>query len=157
MTTTATRAFEDFREGELIPLHPYRVSEEQILAFARQYDPQPFHTDPEAAKASIFGGLVASGWMTTAVFMRMQYDGFIRDSTCLGSPGVDEIRWLLPVRPGDELRGECRVTAVRPSRSKPDRGAVFADCEVRNQDGEVVMTLRTRALFRRREGAAGGA
>ncbi|WP_116365948.1 MaoC family dehydratase [Parahaliea mediterranea] len=144
-------AFEDFEVGTSIVLPPYRVSEEEILAFARQYDPQPFHVDAEAAQHSIFGGLVASGWMTTAVFMRMQYDGFLRSSSCLGSPGVDEIRWLLPVRPGDELRGEARVTEVRPSRSKPDRGVVFTDCHLENQAGELVMTLKAKALFARRD------
>lgn len=151
MTTQKHWAFEDFREGVTIALAPYRVSEAEIVAFARQYDPQSFHVDPEAARHSIFGGLVASGWMTTAVFMRMQYDSFIAHSTCLGSPGVDEIRWLVPVRPGDELRGSCRVTEARPSRSKPDRGAVFYACQIENQAGEVVMTLQSRALFGRRE------
>ncbi len=87
-------ALEDFVVGESIALPPYRVSEEEILTFALQYDPQPVHVDAEAARHSIFGGLVASGWMTMAVFMRMQYEGFLRYSTCLGSPGVDEIRWL---------------------------------------------------------------
>lgn len=150
MTETVLWALEDFQVGASIALPPYPVSEEEILAFARQYDPQPFHVDAEAARDSIFGGLVASGWMTTAIFMRMQYDGFLKRSTCLGSPGVDEIRWLLPVRPGDVLQGEVRVTEVRPSRSKPDRGAVFTEGHLENQAGEAVMTLKARALFRRR-------
>lgn len=150
MTPTTTRAFEDFVEGECIPLAPYRVTAEEIVEFAGKYDPQPFHVDAEAAAGSMFGGLVASGWMTSAIFMRMQCDAYLLDSTCMGSPGVDEIRWLLPVRPGDELRGECRVTGLKPSRSKPDRGVVFFACQLENQAGDVVMTLRSLALFRRR-------
>ncbi len=145
-------AFEDFYTGQCIPLSTYTVSEQQIIDFAKQYDPQAFHVDPVAAQDSIFGGLVSSGWMTTAVFMRMQYDGFLARSTCLGSPGVDQIRWLLPVRPGDTLEGEMRVVETIASRSKPDRGAVIAAVEVRNQSGDTVMTLQTRALFRRRDG-----
>ncbi len=143
-------AFDDFYVGQRISLAEYRVGEQEILEFARKYDPQSFHTDPEAAKDSIFGGLVASGWMTTAVFMRMQYDGFISRSSCLGSPGVDEIRWWLPVRPGDTLSGEILVTEVVASRSKLDRGAVMAQARVVNQQGDTVMTVATRALFGRR-------
>lgn len=144
------KAFEDFHRGEVIVLPEYPVGEEEILEFARRYDPQYFHTDPEAARASPFGGLIASGWMTTAIFMRMQCEAFIIDSTCMGAPGVDEVRWLLPVRPGDVLGGEVVVTEVKLSRSKPDRGVVFADATVRNQHGDAVMTLGTRAIFGRR-------
>lgn len=150
MTQNTRKALEDFREGECIPLPEYTVTEEEIIDFARRYDPQYFHTDPEAARESQFGGLIASGWMTTAVFMRMQCEAFILNSTCMGAPGVDEICWLKPVRPGDVLGGEVRVTEVRPSRSKPDRGIVFTDASVRNQSGEEVMTLRSRAFFQRR-------
>lgn len=144
------RAFEDFEVGQQIPLADYSVSEAEMIDFAVKYDPQPMHTDPEAALDSPFGGLIASGWLTTAVFMRMQHDALIADSLCVASPGVDEIRWLLPVRPGDKLSGECRVTDVRPSRSKPDRGAVFCRASIRNQNSEEVMTLVTRAIFLRR-------
>jgi len=145
------KAFEDFRVGQLIPLTDYSLNEAEMIDFAVKYDPQPMHTDPEAAANSPFGGLIASGWLTTAIFMRMQFDALIADSLCVASPGVDEIRWLLPVRPGDTLSGECRVTEVRPSRSKPDRGAVFCQAAIRNQNGEDVMTIATRAIFLRRK------
>lgn len=150
MNSNAQWAFEDFAVGVCIALPAYEVSEAEILAFGRQYDPQYFHTDPVAARESLFGGLIASGWMTTAICMRMQCDTYLLDSTCMGSPGVDEIRWLLPVRPGDVLSGENRVTEVRPSRSRPDRGAVFSAVTIQNQRGEVVMTLRSRAIYGRR-------
>ncbi len=153
MNQVISRALEDFHEGECIALPEYAVTEEEIVEFARRYDPQYFHTDPEAARASQFGGLIASGWMTTAIFMRMQCEAFILGSTCIAAPGVEDIRWLKPVRPGDVLSGEVRVREVRPSRSKPDRGAVFADAVVVNQTGEEVMTLRTTAIFGRRETA----
>lgn len=147
------RAFEDFQVGQRIRLADYSLNETEMIDFAVKYDPQPMHTDPHAAPASPFGGLIASGWLTTAVFMRMQYEALIGDSLCVASPGVDEIRWLRPVRPGDTLSGECRVTEVRPSRSKPDRGAVWFHASIHNQDGEEVMTLVTRAIFLRRQPA----
>jgi acyl dehydratase len=102
--------------------------------------------------------LIGSGWLTTAVLMRMQCDAFLLDSTCVGSPGVDEIRWLVPVRPGDTLSGFAEVIESRPSRSRPDRGAVFCAVALSNQDGDVVMTLKTRAIFMKRglHGDTGG-
>jgi acyl dehydratase len=144
------RAFEDFQVGQRIRLAEYSLGEAEMVDFALKYDPQPMHTDPEAALDSPFGGLIASGWLTTAVFMRMQYEALIANSLCVASPGVDEIRWLLPVRPGDTLSGECRVRDARPSRSKPDRGAVFCHASIRNQNGEEVMTLTSRTIFLRR-------
>lgn len=156
MRQSAGKALEDFREGESIPLPEYPVTEAEIIDFARRYDPQYYHVDPEAARSSQFGGLIASGWMTTAIFMRMQCEAFILDSSCIVAPGVDDIRWLRPVRPGDVLSGEVRIREVRPSRSKPDRGTVFADAMVVNQDGEEVMTLRTKAIFGRRDAVRPG-
>lgn len=144
------RTLEDFAPGTIIPLGPYTVTEEEMLAFASRYDPQAYHADPEAATASPFGGLIASGWLTTAIFMRMQCDSFMLDSACVGSPGVDEVRWLAPVRPGDTLSGSCEVTEVIPSRSRPDRGVVFSRVTIDNQEGTRVMTLVTRALYLRR-------
>ncbi len=144
------RAFEDFEVGQIIELPGYRVTEAEILAFAGQFDPQAIHTDPVAAADSDMGGLIASGWHTAAMFMRMQCDGFLLNSSSIVSPGVDRIRWLKPVRPGDELNATCEVTAVTPSRSRLDRGAVYADAVVGNQRGEVVMTLTTRNIYRRR-------
>lgn len=153
MQQNAGKALEDFHEGECITLPEYRVTAAEIIEFASRYDPQYYHLDPAAARASQFGGLIASGWMTTAIFMRMQCDAFILNSTCIVAPGVDEIRWLKPVRPGDVLSGEVLVREVRPSHSKPDRGAVYADAVVVNQKGEKVMTLRTTAIFARRNAA----
>ena len=145
---------EDFHCGDVISLPAYEVCESEMIEFAQRYDPQVFHVDPAGAAESPFGGLIASGWLTTAIFMRMQCDSFMNDSSCVGSPGVDEIRWLQPVRPGDVLRGTVEVVDVVPSRSRPDRGAVFSRVEICNQDEVAVMTLRTRAIFLRRADAS---
>lgn len=153
------RYFEDFRPGETIELGYRTVTEAEIIAFARDYDPQTFHIDPEAARHSAFGGIVASGWHTAALFMRLFVDGALKESSALASPGVDELRWLKPVRPGDRLSARITVIDAVPSRSKPDRGLVRHACEVANQHGETVMSMRTLALFGRRREAllhAGG-
>lgn len=146
----AFRYFEDFRPGEVVALGSRTLDEDAIIAFARDYDPQPFHTDPAAAVHSAFGGLVASGWQTVATYMRLLVDGLLRESTSMGSPGVDEIRWLRPVRPGDTLAARYTVLAATPSKSRPDRGIVTSLGEVLNQRGEVVMTLRAAGFFGRR-------
>jgi acyl dehydratase len=150
MAGRTTRWFENFKEGDVVEYGDYLMTEEEIIAFARQYDPQPFHTDKEAAKQSIYGGLIASGWHTASANMRMIVDQVITPASSLGSPGVDEIRWVKPVRPGDRLRGRSTVVKVIPSRSKPDRGVVQMFTEVLNQAGEVVMTLRAMGMYRRR-------
>jgi acyl dehydratase len=126
------------------------VTHDEIVAFARQFDPQPFHTDAEAARHTLYGGLLASGWHTAAILMRLLWETFLRDAASLGSPGVDEIRWLKPVRPGDTLRARFTVVEARASRSRPDRGVVRSFSEVFNQHGEVVMTLRGLGMFARR-------
>jgi acyl dehydratase len=144
------KTFEDFNSGEVIALRPYEVTQIEMIEFAKRYDPQTFHTDPERALDSPFGGLIGSGWLTTAIFMRMQCDSYMSDSSCVGSPGVDEIRWLHPVRPGDTLRGTNEVLKATPSRSKPDRGTVYSKVELLNQDEVIVMTLLTRAIYLRR-------
>jgi acyl dehydratase len=144
------RYFEDFEIGEVTEIGPISVSEEEIVEFASRYDPQPFHIDPEAAKSSPFGGLIASGWHTTALFMGMFVRGILLDSASMGSPGVEEIRWTAPVRPGDELTGRVTVIDVQPSQTNPGRGTVFTMSEVFNQDGERVMTLKARGFFARR-------
>jgi acyl dehydratase len=142
--------FEDFPPGDVRESPARTVTREEILAFARQFDPQPFHTDDEQAKATIYGGLIASGWHTVAIYMRLMWETFLKDTASLGSPGVDEVRWLRPVRPGDTLRARFTVLEALPSRSKPDRGVVRSLSEVFNQHGEVVMTLRGLGLFGRR-------
>ena len=144
------RYFEDFQIGEVSELGPVSVSEAEIVEFAERFDPQPFHIDPEAAQASPFGGLIASGWHTTALFMGMFVRGVLFDSASLGSPGVEEIRWTAPVRPGDTLRGRSTVSDVQPSATNPRRGTVITANEVLNQDGEVVMRLKARGFFARR-------
>src|SRR5579859_3157513 len=105
----AHRYFEDFAVGHTLELGSYTITREEILAFARQFDPQPFHTDEEQAKASLYGGLIASGWHTASIFMRLLVDGLLNDTASMGSPGVDELRWLRPVRPGDTLRARFTV------------------------------------------------
>jgi acyl dehydratase len=135
-----TRYFEDFTPGAAFEAGRVTVSESEIVEFATRYDPQPFHVDVEAARASIYGGLIASGWHTAALMMRLVVDGILADTAALGSPGVDELRWLLPVRPGDTLSVRMTVVEARASRSKPDRGLVRARFEVTNQEGALVMS-----------------
>ena len=144
------RYFDDFRPGEKIDLGRYAVTEAEILAFARQYDPQPMHTDPDFAARTPFRGLIASGWHSCAMFMRLQADAMLKESSAIASPGVDGIRWLRPVRAGDVLRAEAEVVEIAPSRRRSDRGLVKHDCKVFNQKDELVMTLRTLALFARK-------
>ncbi len=144
------RWFEDFHPGAVAEFGDYPITEAEIISFARQYDPQCFHTDPDAAKQTPYGGLIASGWQTAGVMMRLLVEHFIPANASLGSPGVDELRWPKPVRPGDRLRVRNTVEAVVASRSKPDRGLVRSFTEVLNQDGEAVMTLRSMVMYRRR-------
>jgi acyl dehydratase len=148
------RWFEDFRVGEVVEFGPVIVTEREIVEFATRYDPQPFHVDADAAAHGPFGGLVASGWHTTALFMGMFVRGVLLDSASLGSPGVEELRWVAPVRPGDELRGRSTVVELRESATNPHRGTVFTRNEVVNQDGTVVMTLNARGFFARRSSSS---
>ena len=142
------RWFEDYVPGEIFEFGDHLVGEDEIVEFARRYDPQPFHMDAAAAAQSSFGGLVASGWMTGAVLMRMMCDHFISPVSAMGSPGVDELRWLRPVRPGDRLHARVTVVETQRSQSKPDRGAVVLQQEAINQAGDVVMSLFGRSLHR---------
>jgi acyl dehydratase len=142
--------FDDLPAGTVIDLGTYAVTKAEILDFARKYDPQPFHTDEEAAKASIFGGLIASGWHTCSMMMRLLCDSLLLRAASLGSPGIDEVRWLLPVRPGDTLHGRMEVVEARASKSKPDRGVIKSRWEVRNQNGELVMTMNGNGMYGRR-------
>ncbi len=136
------RYFEDYPRGSVFEGGPVMVSEAEILEFARRYDPQAMHTDTAAAARGYFGGLIASGWHTAAVMMRLFATHFLSPASSLASPGIDELRWLAPVRPGDELRLRVKVTEARRSRSKPQQGIVHSFAEVSNQRGEVVMTLK---------------
>ena len=142
------RYFEDYRPGEVHEFGSHTVSESEIVEFARRYDPQPFHTDSQAAAKSIYGGLIASGWMTGGLMMKMLVDHFISPLSSMGSPGVDELRWLKPVRPGDTLRVRVAVIEARRSQSKPDRGILLVQQECLNQNDEVVMSAKSMALYR---------
>jgi acyl dehydratase len=144
------RYFEDFVVGEVTELGSVDVSEAEIIEFAGRFDPQPFHVDPDAAKDGPFGGLIASGWHTTAMFMGMFVRTILLDSASMGSPGIEELRWTAPVRPGDTLSGRVTVTDVQPSKTNPKRGTVFTTSEVFNQNGDLVMTMRGRGFFGRR-------
>jgi acyl dehydratase len=148
------RHFEDFAPGASGESRAEVMTQAEILAFARQFDPQPIHTDPEAAAAGPFGGLIASGWHTTAVMMRLLVESFLADSASLVSPGIDELRWRLPVRPGDALRVRTQVIEATRSRSRPDRGTVRTAVTVLNQRDEAVMTLTAMNMFLAREGVA---
>lgn len=141
---------EDFAVGQVIEFPPRTVSEDEIIAFARDYDPQPFHLDKEAARQSLFGGLCASGWHTAGMMMRMLVDHMIGKYASMGSPGVDQLRWVKPVFPGDTLHLRGEVLEVKPSRSKPDRGVITSRYEMKNQKGETVLTMQAKGMYARR-------
>ena len=146
--------FDDFVPGQEIELGQRTVSEDEIIAFATQFDPQPFHIDREAAAKSIYGGVIASGWHTCAMMMRMVVDGMRCEEASMGSPGLDGVRWLLPVRAGDTIRVRYLTREVKASTSKPDRGIVKSTWVATNQKGEDVCTIDGMAMFRRRPAAA---
>jgi len=150
----STLYWEDFTPGEVVEIGRHTFAEDEIIAFARQFDPQPFHTDPEAAKQTFFGGLIASGWHTCAIGMRLMVQQYIGRSASAGSPGVDNIRWRAPVRPGDTITYRRVTLEARPSGSKPDLGLVRTRSEGLNQRGEIVMTMEGWGMFRRRPGDA---
>ena len=139
---TEERYFEDYIPGAVFEYGEILVDEAEIIEFARRFDPQEMHIDPEAAARGRFGGLIASGWHTAAMMMRLVAENFLPKKASLGSPGIDELRWLRPVRPGDVLRLRVTVLEATRSRSRPDRGVVRSLMEVLNQDGEVVMSLK---------------
>lgn len=144
--------FDDFKVGDRFESAGITFTEGEIIDFALRYDPQPFHIDVEAAKASPFGGLIASGFQTLALAFRLFYQTGVLTSANLGGPGFDDLRWLKPVRPGDTIRAAVEVVEMRPSRSKPDRGTVRLSLNAINQRGETVMTSILIAILRRRQG-----
>ena len=146
--------FDDFQPGQEIDLGERTVTEAEILAFARAFDPQPFHIDAGAAAASPFGGLIASGWHTCSMMMRMVVDGLLAESAGMGSPGLDGVRWLQPVRAGDTLRVRYVTRRVKVSTSKPDRGVVWSTWIATNQHGVEVCTVDGMGLYRRRPAGA---
>jgi acyl dehydratase len=144
------RYFEDYVEGDVHSFGSVDVEEDEIVAFAKRYDPQGLHTDPAAAKAGPFDGIIASGWHTCGLMMRLYVEHYLTHAASLASPGLDELRWLKPVRPGDRLSVRVTVLKAVPSRSKPDRGAVTSLVEVFNQVDEPVMTLKAVNIIARR-------
>lgn len=140
--------FEDFKVGETSEMGRRVVDRDEVMAFARDFDPQPFHIDEDAARSSMFGGLIASGWHTVAMVMRMMCDSYLLQAASLGSPGVDHVKWLKPVRPGDTIRAVRTVLEARVSKSKPDVGIVKTRWDVYNQADEPVMTMEGYGMFR---------
>jgi acyl dehydratase len=147
------RYFEDYVPGAVHTAGTIEVTESEIIEFARRYDPQPMHTDPDAATRGRFGGLIASGWHTGAMMMRLFADNFLSAASSLASPGLDELRWYLPVRPGDLLSLRVTIVEARRSRKNPEQGVVCSHVEVLNQNGAVVMSLKPISLVRRRPAA----
>ena len=143
--------FEDFRVGEKFHTKEKTLSAEEIIEFARLYDPQPFHVDEKAAAESPFGGIIASGFHTIGTSFRLFIDTGIIGTTGMGSPGMDSIRWMKPVRPGDTLRVEAEVIETRASRSEPGRGIVLMEFRTFNQENELVLSMRSVSLVRRRD------
>jgi acyl dehydratase len=144
------RYWEDFKVGEVEQIGAKRVDRDEIIAFAAQFDPQPFHVDEAAAKRSMYGGLIASGWHTCAMVMRMMCDTYMLRSASVGSPGIDNLKWLKPVRPGDIISARRTTLETRASKSRPDIGIVNNLWEVFNQEGEMVMSMQGFGMFRRR-------
>ena len=152
MTETKTYRYywEDFPIGQVSDLGEMPVTREAVIEFARQFDPQPFHLDDEAARGTLFGRLSASGWHTCAMAMRMMCDAYLLESASLGSPGIDNLRWPKPVFPGDVLRLRMEVLEARPMASKPHVGLVKSRWEMRNQHAEPVLTMEGWGMFGRR-------
>jgi len=146
----ARRFFEDFGKGDVAEYGPRTVTREEIVAFAAEFDPQPIHLDEAAGRASMLGGLAASGWHTCALAMRMMADGFLLDAASMGAPGVDEVRWIAPLRPGDSITLRASVLDTRPSRSRPDMGFVTFRFDLVNQTGASVMTMSSSLMLGRR-------
>ncbi len=149
------RYWEDFPVGYEAEHGSHEVTEEEVVRFAQEFDPQPFHTDPAAAEHGPFGGLIASGWHTAALYMGMFVRSQLLGSASLGSPGVEELRWLVPVRPGDVLTARSRVVEAWPSETNPDRGTIVGEHEMLNQRDEVVMRMRARGFIARKPGPRG--
>lgn len=144
------RHLEDFAAGQEFALGPYKITADEIMAFAREFDPQPFHVDEEAARNSVLGALAASGWHTTCLLTRLMCDAVLTRSAVLGSGGMDEVKWLKPVLVGDVLSGEMLVTGARPSGSKPSLGIVTFESFLTGQDGEKRTELKGMVFVRRR-------
>ena len=145
--------WEDFTPSRVFEHGPRRLPRDEMVAFAAEFDPQPMHLDEEAARATMLGGLAASGWYACCILMRMTVDAFVGNSASMGAPGVDEVRWLLPIRPDDELRLRATVLETRASKSRPDMGFVRFEFELFNAKSQGVMTLVTSLMLGRRQPA----
>jgi acyl dehydratase len=145
--------FEDIVPGSVTNFGPRTITREEIIAFAAEFDPQPMHLDEEAAKKTMLGGLSASGWHTCAIMMRLIYDGFLvkKNAASMGAPGIDEVKWLKPVRPGDTLSMRLTVLEKREPKTRPDMGFVQFRCELLNQRGEVVLDSAYPGMFAKRK------
>ena len=142
--------FEDIKIGDSYKLGPLFVSKKEILEFANKYDPQPFHINEEKAKESLFGGLCASGWHTCSLYMKMLCDSFIKNLASLGSPGMNEIRWLKPLFPDQKIYGKVTIIKKTPSKSKPNIGSMITKSEVYNEKKELIMTLESISIVRKK-------
>ena len=143
--------WEDFAPGQVLEHGSRVLSEDDIVRFAREWDPQRYHTDPEAAKHTPFGGLIASGWQSCGVAMRLMCDAYLLETSCVGSPGIDEIRFLQPVRPGDALRFRATVLESVASRSRADRGTITFRWELLNQRDETVLSMLGKQIYLKRQ------
>ena len=148
------RYAEDFPVGVRRELGSTTLVEDEVIRFAREFDPQPFHVDKAAAEQGFYGGIIASGWHTCSLTMRIMVDNYLADAAALGSPGIDELRWLKPVRPGDRLTVYSTVREVKNSTSKPDRAVLTTVTEVENQRGDVVLTMLGKTMMLRRPATA---
>jgi acyl dehydratase len=151
-----TLTFDDFRPGRFGTFGPRHVTREEILAFAAEFDPQPMHLDEAAASRSMLKGLSGSGWHLCSIVMRMMFDGFIGNTASLGSPGVNEMRWLAPLRPGDDLMLDVDVVEARISRSRPETGIVTFKCAVRNAADQALCVMVSPIMVRRRDDVVAG-
>jgi acyl dehydratase len=144
-------SFEDFEPGPLGKFGPRHVTREEIIAFAAEYDPQPMHLDEDAARQSMLRGLAASGWHQCALMMRMLYDGFVHRTASLGGPGIDELSWLAPLRPGDDITLEVHVLDKRVSRNRPELGILTLRAEMHNASGQKLLQAKWPFMVRRRD------
>ena len=143
--------FEDFSVGDVVHYGAYRLTADEIVAFAREFDPQPFHLDEEAGRGTMLGGLAASGWHACAILMRLNCDGFLNRSTSMGAPGIDEVKWLRPLRPGMVLAVRRTILETRASSSRPQMGLVKFLFEMTADGSEVVMSQLGSIMFGRRQ------
>jgi acyl dehydratase len=150
MSEAPVRYAEDFKPGDRFELGSHRVTREEIVAFARTYDPFPFHLDDNAAQATMFGGIIASGWMTALIWLRLMHQSFLHYGTTLGSPGHEEMLWPHPVKPGDRLSGHIEIKETRISKSKPDLGFVRYTAKLCNDRGEEVFVTTSTLIIRTR-------